>query len=49
MHTEFWWGNLSKREHLQDIGVDNSQLNVKELGREVVDTRTYCGLMCIRQ
>jgi hypothetical protein len=22
MYTEFWWGNLSERGHLKDIGVD---------------------------
>jgi hypothetical protein len=22
VHTEFWWGNLRKRDHLRDPGVD---------------------------
>ena len=22
MYTGFWWGNLSEREHLEDLGVD---------------------------
>ena len=22
MHTEFWWGNLKERDHLEDISVD---------------------------
>jgi hypothetical protein len=22
MDTEFWWGDLSKRNHLEDLGVD---------------------------
>ena len=22
MHTEFWWGNLRERGHLEDLGVD---------------------------
>jgi hypothetical protein len=22
IHTEFWWGNLEKGEHLEDLGVD---------------------------
>jgi len=22
MHVEFWWGNLSERDHLEDLGVD---------------------------
>ena len=22
MHTGFWWGNLSERDHLEDPGID---------------------------
>jgi len=22
MHTGFWWGNLSERDHLEDLGLD---------------------------
>jgi hypothetical protein len=22
LHTEFWWGNLSERHHLENVGVD---------------------------
>ena len=22
MHTEFWWGNLRERDHLEDPGID---------------------------
>ena len=22
VHTEFWWGNLRERDHLEDPGVD---------------------------
>jgi hypothetical protein len=22
VHTEFWWGDLTEREHLEDTGVD---------------------------
>jgi len=22
VHTEFWWGDLRKRDHLEDLGVD---------------------------
>ena len=22
MHTRFWWGDLSERDHLEDVGVD---------------------------
>jgi len=21
MHTAFWWGNLSERDHLEDLGI----------------------------
>ena len=24
MHTEFWWGNLRERDHLEDPGVDGT-------------------------
>jgi len=24
MHTEFWWGNLMERGHLEDLGVDRT-------------------------
>jgi hypothetical protein len=22
MHTEFWWGDLRKKDHLEDLGID---------------------------
>jgi hypothetical protein len=22
LQTEFWWGNLSERDHLKDLGID---------------------------
>jgi hypothetical protein len=22
VHTEFWWGNLTERDHMQDLGLD---------------------------
>jgi hypothetical protein len=24
VHKSFWWGNLRKRDHLEDLGVDGS-------------------------
>jgi hypothetical protein len=26
LHTEFWWGNLTKRDHLEDIDVYGKML-----------------------
>ena len=28
MHTGFWWGNLRKRDHMEDLGI-NGKLNIK--------------------
>jgi hypothetical protein len=28
VHTEFWWGNLRKREHLEDLGVDGEDITM---------------------
>jgi hypothetical protein len=29
VHAGFWWGNLSERDHLEDLGVDGGGGNVK--------------------
>ena len=26
MHTGFWWGNLSKRDHMEDPGIDERMI-----------------------
>ena len=26
MHTEFWWGHLKERDHLEDVGVDGGMI-----------------------
>ena len=35
MHTEYWWGDLKERDHLEDLGErweDNTKINLKEMG-----------------
>jgi hypothetical protein len=37
MHMEFWWGNLMKRDHLEDMGTDGSVIwkwSLEEIGWE---------------
>jgi hypothetical protein len=36
MHTEFWWGDLRGRDHLQDLRVD-SKMNVHAVGWGDID------------
>jgi hypothetical protein len=26
LHTGFWWGNLRKRDHLEDLGTDRGKI-----------------------
>ena len=36
MHIGFWWGNLSERDHLEDLGVDGRiilEWTLKEIKR----------------
>jgi len=34
VHTEFWWGDLSERDHWEDLGVDedSSKMALQEVG-----------------
>jgi hypothetical protein len=35
MYTEFWWGNLRERDHLEDPGIDrriNIKMDLQEVG-----------------
>jgi hypothetical protein len=34
MHMRFWWGNLMKREHLEDMGIDGRVIWKWSLERE---------------
>ena len=35
VYTGFWWGNLRKRDHLEDLGLDgriNTKTDLQEVG-----------------
>ena len=34
LHTEFWWGNLRERDHLEDLRVDGKN-NVEWIFQEI--------------
>jgi hypothetical protein len=36
VHTEYWWGNLRDREHLEDLSVDgdNIEMDLQGVGCE---------------
>jgi len=39
-HTKFWWGNLRKKDRLEELGVDGRLMlttDLKEIGWECVD------------
>ena len=39
MHTGFWWGDLSERDHLEDLGVDEDsiKMDIQDVGWECMD------------
>jgi hypothetical protein len=39
VHTEFWWGNLSERDHLEDPGMDEDSItmDLQEVGWECME------------
>ena len=39
VYTGFWWGDLSERDHLEDLGVDEDSIKmaVQEVGWEFMD------------
>jgi len=28
LHTGFWWGSLRKRDHLEDLGIDEENIKI---------------------
>jgi hypothetical protein len=39
VHTGFWWGDLSERDHLEDPGIDevSIKMDLQEVGWECMD------------
>jgi hypothetical protein len=35
MHTEFWWGNLTERDRLEDLCLDNGNIEMAVERRRV--------------
>ena len=34
-HVEFWWGNLRKRDHFEDLGVDGKKILIRRIFRKL--------------
>jgi hypothetical protein len=37
VHTGFWWGHLRERDHSEDLGGYNIQMDLQEIGGDGVD------------
>lgn len=39
VHTEFWWGKMRKRDHLEDLGIDGRIIkkDLQETGWSIVE------------
>jgi hypothetical protein len=45
VYTGVWWGNLSERDHLEDLGIDG-RLILKWIFR-MWDVGAWTGLICL--
>ena len=37
MHRRFWWVNMTKRDHLEDPGINNIKMDLQEMGSGSMD------------
>jgi len=42
MYTEYWWGNVKDREHLEDLGVDGMAILKLIINKYFEGRRLYC-------
>ena len=45
MHTGFWWGNLTERDHLEDQGIDG-RWYLQEVGNDLAQDRGQLASTC---
>jgi hypothetical protein len=46
VHKVFWWGDLKKRDHLEDLGIEGTI--ILQWVFEKWDRETWTGLICHR-